>query len=390
MAETIPAASDSTSEASAEAAFGNRLSASASAGGRAGVAHPRLLLRLGHPLLLAGYAVGAVLLFMLALEVLKAGAGGVADILTGVSAEGTANILGFGWLGAYGALSGSPVAAIGLSLFSEGVVSDGEAFAMLNGSRLGASFIVLFVGFLYYVGKRRTADGIFIGVVALLTTFTIYGPVIPLGSLVLDQGWLDGVEASPPGFVVGFTGSVYEPVAEGASDALPQLVVFAGGVGLLLLSFWVFDRALPNLEQPSLRLERVSGVLHHPVVMFLLGLVMTAMTMSVSISLTLLIPLSLKGYVRRDGIIPYVMGANISTWVDTMFAAVLLDEPRAFTIVFTQMVVVAAVSLLVLAVAYRPYSRLVLGMAHRITQERRAMALFLGAILLVPLLLFLV
>ncbi|MCH8345476.1 MAG: hypothetical protein IIC87_00950, partial [Chloroflexi bacterium] len=143
-------------------------------------------------------------------------------------------------------------------------------------------------------------------------------------------------------------------------------------------------------EQPSLRVERISRLLHRPLVMFLLGLLITTMTLSVSISLTLLIPLSLKGYVRRDGIIPYVMGANISTWVDTMFAALLLDSPRAFTIVFTQMAVGAVVSLLVLLLLYRPYSRVILSVAHRVTQRRREFVIFLGAIFLVPLVLFLV
>lgn len=348
------------------------------------------LLRLAGAILRVGYAIGALLLFIFALETLKVGAGGVADILSGVSAQGTANLLGFGWLGASLALSGSPVAAIALSLFAGDVISDSEAFAMLNGSRMGASFIVLLVGFLYYVSRRRTADGIFIGVVALLATLTIFAPVVLLGSLVLERGWFDGVEASAPGFVVSFTDFTFRPLADAAVDNLPRLLVFAGGIGLLLGSFAVFDRALPNLEQPSVRVERISRLLHRPVIMFALGLLITAMTLSVSISVTLLIPLSLKGYVRRDGIIPYVMGANISTWVDTMFAALLLDSPRAFTIVFTQMVVGALVSLVVLLFLYRPYSRLILRVAHRVTQRRREFALLMGASFLVPLILFFV
>ena len=384
--------SDGVPDGSAEAALGEGL-----AGAQVAVpaqvsweADRRGRLRLAKGFLRVVYAAGALLLFIFALEVLRAAAGGVADVLSGVSAQGSANILGFGWLGAYGALSGSPVAAIALSLFAGGTISDSEAFAMLNGSRMGASFIVLFIGFLYYVSKRRTADGIFIGVVAMLTTFTIYAPVVPLGSLVLEQGWLDGVEVSAPGFLVSFTDLAFGPLADEATGNLPMLLVFAGGIGLVLASFAIFDRALPNLEQPSIRVERISRLLHRPWVMFLLGLLITTMTLSVSISLTLLIPLSLKGYVRRDGIIPYVMGANISTWVDTMFAALLLDSPRAFTIVFTQMAVGAVVSLLVLLLLYRPYSRVILSVAHRVTQRRREFVIFLGAIFLVPLVLFLV
>ncbi len=328
-------------------------------------------------------------MFILALEVLKSGAGGVAGVLESVSAQGALNMLGFGWLLVYLAMSGSPVAAIALTLFAGGVVSDNEAFAMLGGSRLGASFFVLFVGFLYYLGHRRTADGIFIGVVALLTTFTIYLPVVPIGSFILDRGWLDGVEASAPSFVMDFKAYAYEPAVDVGREHLPGLLLFVLGSGLLLGSFAVFDRALPNLERPSLRVERIKDFLHRPLAMFLLGMLITTLTLSVAISLTLLIPLSIKGYLRREGIIPYVMGANIATWVDTMVAALLLDSPRAFTIVFTQMAVGAALSLLVLLFLYRPYSRAVLAVTARVVRRRRDFILFVGCILLVPLALFL-
>jgi hypothetical protein len=288
-------------------------------------------------------------------------------------------------MGAYAVMSGSPVAAIALSLFVGGTISDIEAFAMINGSRLGASFIVLFIGFVLYVVHRRTADGLYIGVVAVLTSFTLWLPVLPIGILVLRSGWFDGVHLSAPGAVTSFVGAAYDPVVDLAVDYLHRLLlVFALGVGLILASFIVFDRALPNLEQPSLRVERIKELVHHPLAMFLLGVLVTAMTLSVSISLTLLIPLSLKGYIRRDGIIPYVMGANIATWVDTMVAALLLDDPRAFTIVFTQMAVGLVVSLAVLVLAYRPYSRALLAVSTRVTHSRRGFALFLGAIFLVP------
>jgi solute carrier family 34 (sodium-dependent phosphate cotransporter) len=174
------------------------------------------------------------------------------------------------------------------------------------------------------------------------------------------------------------------------ADALPQLLVFGLGVGVILLAFTVFDRALPNLEQPSLRVEKIKDWLHHPLAMFGLGLGITAMTLSVSLSLTLLIPLSLKGYIRREGIIPYVMGANISTWVDTLFAALLLDSPRAFTIVFTEMAVGASISLFVLFFLYKPYSRALISAANWITHSRRGFAVFLGAIMVTPLIFFLV
>lgn len=335
------------------------------------------------------YSAAGLFLFILALQLLKEGAGGIRPVLKAVSAHGPANLLGFGWLGAYGVMSGSPVAAISLSLFASHTISDVEAFAMINGSRLGASFIVLFAGFLQYAFRRRSADGLFIGAVALLTAFTLWLPVLPIGILALKSGWFDAVQVRTLPGVTSIVDLVFDPIVERAGRHLPSLLLFAAGGGTLLTAFTIFDRALPNLEQPSIRLDRIREWLHHPLAMFALGLSITAMTLSVSISLTLLIPLSLKGYVRRESIIPYVMGANISTWVDTLVAALLLQAPRAFTIVFTEMVVGAAVSLAVLMFLYRPYSRAILYVARRVTHSKRGFALFLGAIFLVPLVLFL-
>lgn len=332
----------------------------------------------------AAYVVVALAVFIFALQTLRAGAGGLKPVLDAIDAQGTANIVGFGWLGSYLVLSGSPVAAIALSLFSKGVISDTETFAMINGSRMGASFIVLFVGFLYWVRGRRNPDGLYIGVVALLTAITLWGPVIPFGQLILREGWFDGVRFGSPGAVTSFIDVVYDPMVTRMADHLPRIVMFAIGIGVLLFAFALFDRALPNLEQPGPRFERASAILHQRYLMFVFGLIVTGMTLSVSLSLTILVPLTLKGYVKRDSIIPYVMGANIATWVDTLFAALLLDTPRAFTIVFVEMVTGAAVSLTVLVLFYGPYQRIILRVAHLATRDRRGFAIFLGALLLMP------
>ncbi|MCH7811773.1 MAG: hypothetical protein IH958_04000 [Chloroflexi bacterium] len=330
------------------------------------------------------YVILALGLFVLALKLLTTGAGGATTLLDRLSADGPLNLFGFGWLGAYVMLSGSPVAATSLGLFSGGAISVTESFAMINGSRFGASFMVLFVGFIYYIRHQRNPDGLYIGVVALLTTFTIYTPSLLIGLLALDQGWFDGVSAGAPPGIATFVDDVFGGSAERLDDVLPALAVFALGGVILLASFQLFDRVLPNLDPPSPRLERVLGFFHRPLTMFAIGGLVTLVTLSVSISLTLLVPLSLKGVVRRHGIVPYVMGANITTFIDTLFAAVLLDTPRAVTIVVTQLVLTAAVSALVLLFVYQPFQRLILSLAHRLTASRRAFASFLAAIFIVP------
>lgn len=354
----------------------------------AGTAHARPAAgrppALASAVILRGIAVvGALALFVLALQLLTSGASGMASLFDRLRVDGTANLFGVGWLGAYLMLSGSPVAATSLGLLSGGEISELESFAMISGSRFGASFMVLLVGFIYYVRHRRNPDGLYIGVVALLTTVTIYTPTLLLGLLAIDQGWFSGVGiGAPPGIAAG--DGVFSGAADRAIDVLPGLLVFVLGAAVLLASFQLFDRVLPNLEPPSPRLERMLGLLHRPLTMFVMGGLVTLATLSVSISLTLLVPLSMKGVVRRHGIVPYVMGANITTFIDTLFAAVLLDKPVAVEVVVTQMVLTAAVSAVVLLLLFRPYQQVVLALAHRLTGSRRAFVGFLVVIFAVP------
>jgi Na+/phosphate symporter len=334
-----------------------------------------------------GAAAGGLFLFILALQVIKAGAGEVVPVIERIQVAGPANAVGFGWLFAYVTLSGSPVAAIGISLLAGGVFSESEAFAVVAGSRLGASFIVLAVGFLAYRRGKRNADGLLIGVIALLTTFTTQGPALFLGLLTLHFGWLDPVQFDTPAGLLDLIDTTYGPAVSRIDALLPGVLVFAGGVGILLGSFWLFDRALPQLEGEAQGIARTLDFLHRRPLMFLLGSLVTLMTLSVAISITVLVPLALKGYVRRDHVIPYVMGANITTFVDTLVASVLLGGSTAFTVVLVEMVSVAAVSSVLLVALYGPYSRLILRAASWATSSHRHLAMFLGGIVAVPALL---
>ena len=327
----------------------------------------------------------ALWLFILALQLIKEGAGGLRPVLDAVSADGIAGHFGFGWLGAYAVMSGSPVAAVAMSLLAGGAVSDVETFAMINGTRMGASLIVLVVGFVSYVTGRRNPDGLYIGVVALLTSITLWGPAMPLGLLLLDQEWLRGAHVGSPGALTSIVGAISDPVVDPLAGEVPRFALFLAGLGALVLGFALFDRSLPSLERPGPRFEALSQTLQQRYAMFGFGVLVTLLTLSVSLSVTILVPLALKGYVRRDRVVPYVMGANIATWADTLLAALLLDSGEGFEIVLTQMLAGSAVSLLVLVFLYGPYTRLILGSAHRVSSSRRNLVLFMAALVLAPL-----
>jgi hypothetical protein len=344
-------------------------------------------LRLPGIVLHAALVIAALWLFVLALQLIKTGASGLRPVLDSVSANGVLGHLGFGWFGSYVVMSGSPIAAVAMSLYAGGASTDLETFAMINGSRLGASLIVLVVGFVSYVTGRRNPDGLYIGVVALLTAITLWTPALPLGLLVLDKGWLDGVRVGSPGALTSFVGTISDPMVNPLRDDLPRLAVFFCGLGALIGAFTLFDRSLPSLERPGPRFEALSRALQQRFAMFAFGTLVTMLTLSVSLSVTILVPLALKGYIRRDRVIPYVMGANIATWVDTLLAALLLNSPHAFTIVLTEMLVGGAISLSVLFLFYRPYTRFILAVAHAVSSSRRNLLTFIACLFVMPLVL---
>jgi len=335
-------------------------------------------------------AIAGLALFILALEMLKAAARELAPLLLQWRVAGLRQSVGFGWLGAYVVLSGSPVAAIALTLYSSRAITDLATLGMITGSRLGASFIVLFVGFIYYLRGQRRVASVAIGVLAFSVTATIYLPALTLGVIILKNGWLDAVRFGTPTALSSFIDVVYHPIVAWVQEILPGWGVFVAGVCALLGAFKLFDSVLPEVDPEKSRFGNLSGAIYRPIVMFLIGAAFTSITLSVSVSLTLLVPLSTRGYIRRENIIPYIMGANITTFVDTLFASLLLSSPRAFTIVLVEVLCVSFFSLIVLGLIYHPYQRVMTRWLDFVLESRWSMLSFVAVLVAVPLLLLFV
>jgi len=103
------------------------------------------------------------------------------------------------------------------------------------------------------------------------------------------------------------------------------------------------------------------------------------------VSLSVLVPLSTRGMIRRENAIPYIMGANITTFVDTLFVALVAGGPEAFGIVLVEMVSVAFLSLLVLLLWYRPFEEALTWLQTWIVHDNLRLMAFLALMLLIPL-----
>ena len=330
-------------------------------------------------------------LFTLAITLMKDGARSLAPLLqSNFSIKNAANCLGFGWLFAYLIMSGSPVAAASLAFFDARVIDQIGTFAMITGSRFGASFIVLFIGFLYVLRGRDRSTSLSMGLLSLIVTFTTYPPGFILGVFFLQAGWLDSFQPHSTILLHSFIDLAIGPPSELITVIVPDGLIFFVGLGVILLSFKLFDKCIPQVSLKESQLGRMSRLVYRPVVMFVLGALVTMISMSVSLSLSILVPLSARGFVRRENIIPYIMGANITTFMDTLLAAVLLRNSSAFTIILVGIISITVVSILILVSAYDKYRSWILNSVNWIATNNRNLAVFMMLIFIVPILLMII
>jgi hypothetical protein len=351
---------------------------------------PRLLPTLRR----AGALAGGLFLFVGALQLMKTGASALGILQEGsVLVENALSTLGLGWLGALLVLSGSPVAATSLALVAAGEESGGarglselEGFTMLTGSRLGAAFVVLVVAVIYAArageGGRRAP--VSTAVLALTATAVVYLPAALLGALLLSWEPYSNLEIGFPASFVDLIDLVYGDVVEWAKD-LPAPVVFLGGIGVLLLAFKLIDTALPDIDDD--RVSRRPAWLRRKWPMFALGSAVALVTMSVSVALTILVPLVAKKMVRQEYVLPYILGANITTLGDTMLAAFALDSPAAVRVVLAEVIAAGSLSILLLALAYPAVWSALWTTQVAITRTRARLAAFTLGVLGVPVLL---
>jgi hypothetical protein len=328
--------------------------------------------------------IPAMFLFILAIQLMKKGAGALSPLLkdSGFFDNGIST-LGLGWLGAYIVLSGSPVAATALALHGGGGINSLQTFTMLSGSRMGASFIVLLVGFLYFVRSKDRKQSLGMGVLALSMTAVAYIPGMLIGYAILKAGWLSGIHWTASGDVQGFIDVGWGWAVSLLSDHVPLGLLFPIGLGVILVSFKLLDKVLPELDH-----EDGAGPKEHwlkkPWPMFFLGCLAALLTLSVSVALTALVPLAAKGHITRREAIPYIAGANITTLADTLVAAMLIGKASAVHVVLAEAIGVGFVTLFLLAFLYGPLQKAVIGLDDWVIGTNRRLYLFVGVLFFVP------
>ncbi|WP_322798156.1 hypothetical protein [Thermoflexus sp.] len=346
------------------------------------------------------WGAGGLALFLFALLLMRAGAAHLTPALAEAGKLPSPwHSLGLGWLMACLALSGSPVAAAAISLQDARMLSPAATLTMLTGSRLGASFILFVIGLSYAWRRGHSWNSLTAGLVTFWVTATTYLPATALGLFLLPYVPVSWIARWRPPFLP----ALLEPfralvqmvegiLRSGASRWLGRPVPESAiGISLFLLGFFLVGVALQALDRalplPRLTQAEADPPQDSPWPIFGLGLAVTALTMSVSVSIGLLVPSVTRGRIQREQLIPYVMGANISTFIDTLLAALALGNPAAVGVVLTEVISVSVISAGILLAGYRWYRGLLIRVFELAMGRRMLLGLFLIAFLGVPLIL---
>lgn len=340
----------------------------------------------------AVYGLTGLVLFVLALQVMSRSTQALVPVIRGVMevlVQGPLSALGSGWLFSYVFLNGASVAALAMALFSSGLLTGIEAFMAVSGSRVGAAFIVVVIGVAEYMrGKNDDIrDSCSIGILAFLITYLTYLPAIALGYLVLTRWGFSPLSGTVGGFASIMV--VFDPVVTFIIERLPPAGAFLLSIGGLFGSLEVFDRAFSGMSAEGFENEYLRFVMRHHRVSFLLGAVVTLVTTSVSISIGLIVPLYNRGYIKRREIVPYIMGANITTLAVTIFAGAVLETATGVNMVLLLVSTVTAVTVLYLLV-YDRFAGLVKLLFDRTVSDLRVLGVFVGSLVLLPVLLIVV
>jgi sodium-dependent phosphate cotransporter len=284
----------------------------------------------------------------------------------------------------YALANGSVVAATAVSLFETGVVTGSQLFVMVAGSRLGGAAVVVLVGALDYLQKRRYALGeaISLGLLTFLLTHSVYVPATVLGYVLLPRIRVALAGSGVPLALPGRPAAVFEPATTAVVDAVGVGPGFALAVAVLFVGLNLFDRVLKRVDAGWLR-RRFFRRFRHRWVAFSLGVVVTGVTTSVAFSLGVVVPLYNRGYLERREVVPYVLGANVGTLFDTVVVALVLESPDGAAIVVALLAVGSLVTLAVL-LWFPTYFRVVEAAHVRLSRDRRFLAAFLASLVLVP------
>jgi sodium-dependent phosphate cotransporter len=210
-----------------------------------------------------------------------------------------------------------------------------NAVPMIMGANIGTTVTATVVA-LAHMGRRDEFERAF--PIAVCHDVFNYLTVLVLLPLEIMTGYLQRTAVALGGLLEGVTGIEYDSPFTSALSAsvdpleglAAALVESAQAQGVVLIAFsgvliftmlWLLVKVMRSLVRTRVEGLVTSVLGSSAVLSILVGIAVTAMVQSSSITTSLLVPLGAAGILRLEQALPITIGANIGTTVTAMLAA---------------------------------------------------------------------
>ncbi|MDP6579526.1 MAG: Na/Pi symporter [Vicinamibacterales bacterium] len=232
---------------------------------------------------------------------------------------------------------------VGLVAAPESPLPLANAVPMIMGANIGTTVTATVVS-LAHMGRREEFERAF--PVAVCHDAFNYVTVLVLLPLELATGFLQRTAVGFGTRLEGFSGFDYDspfatllsatldPVEQFAAFLFPApqvqgmaLIAFAGG--LIFATLFLLVKVMRSLVRTRVEMLVTNALGSSAVLSMLVGVVVTVMVQSSSITTSLLVPLGAAGLLRLEQALPITIGANIGTTVTALLAALAVSGPNA-------------------------------------------------------------
>ena len=218
-----------------------------------------------------------------------------------------------------------------------------NAVPMIMGANIGTTVTATVVS-LAHMGRREEFERAF--PVAVCHDVFNYVTVLLLLPLELATGFLQRMAVGLGTLLQGAGGLDYDspfatalsatldPVEQLAAWLFPAsqaqgvaLIVFASG--LIFTTLFLVVKVMRSLVRTRVEVLVTNALGSNAVLAMLVGVVITVMVQSSSVTTSLLVPLGAAGLLRLEQALPIMIGANIGTTVTALLAALAVSGPSA-------------------------------------------------------------
>jgi len=240
--------------------------------------------------------------------------------------------------------SSSTTTSIIVGMVGAGALNLNIALPMIMGANIGTSITntIVSIGFINrsLEFKRGFAASVVHDFFNLSVVIVLFPLEIATGLLEKISLWMGSVfEASGGGHLLNPLKIITKPVINLVADLVHQngVLLLVIALPMLFFSLKYLTEVLKRLIIGRTEIWFQRKLFSNAFYAWVLGLVMTVMVQSSSITTSLIVPIAASGILTLPQILPYTLGANIGTTVTAILAALATGQIAAITTAFAHL-----------------------------------------------------